>query len=110
MTYDLKYMSRCLQLAQNGVGHVSPNPMVGAVLVCDDMIIGEGSHLRYGEAHAEPNAINSVKDKSLLKGLYFYFLKVYLEGYPFLWEKAKLIKRFIKKFIWNLKLFIFLQA
>jgi len=66
MTYDLKYMSRCLQLAQNGVGHVSPNPMVGAVLVCNDIIIGEGSHLRYGEAHAEPNAINAVKNKQLL--------------------------------------------
>jgi diaminohydroxyphosphoribosylaminopyrimidine deaminase/5-amino-6-(5-phosphoribosylamino)uracil reductase len=66
MTYELKYMYRCLQLAQNGIGHVSPNPMVGALLVCNDIIIGEGSHLRYGEAHAEPNAINAVKDKQLL--------------------------------------------
>ena len=61
------YMSRCLQLAWNGVGHVAPNPMVGAVLVCDDVIIGEGYHLRYGDAHAEPNAIDSVKNRDLLK-------------------------------------------
>ncbi len=61
------FMSRCLQLAQNGGGYVAPNPMVGAVLVHDDKIIGEGYHQRYGEAHAEPNAINSVKDKELLK-------------------------------------------
>ena len=60
-------MSRCLQLAWNGIGHVAPNPMVGAVLVCDDRIIGEGYHLRYGDAHAEPNAIDSVKNRDLLK-------------------------------------------
>ena len=66
MTSELKYMYRCLQLAQNGVSYVAPNPMVGAVVVCNDKIIGEGYHRRYGEAHAEPNAINSVKNKSLL--------------------------------------------
>ena len=60
------YMQRCLQLAQNGVGYVAPNPMVGAVVVHNNSIIGEGFHKRYGDAHAEPNAINSVKDKSLL--------------------------------------------
>ena len=60
------YIQRCLQLAQNGVGYVAPNPMVGAVVVYNDKIIGEGFHKRYGDAHAEPNAINSVKDKSLL--------------------------------------------
>ena len=59
-------MRRCLQLAANGRGRVSPNPMVGAVVVCDDEIIGEGFHRQYGKAHAEVNAINSVKDKSLL--------------------------------------------
>ena len=59
-------MRRCLQLAQNGVGYVAPNPMVGAVIVHNDIIIGEGFHRRYGDAHAEPNAINSVKDKNLL--------------------------------------------
>lgn len=61
------YISRCLQLARGGLGFVAPNPMVGAVIVCDGKIIGEGYHRRYGEAHAEPNAINSVQDKSLLK-------------------------------------------
>ncbi|ADQ79514.1 diaminohydroxyphosphoribosylaminopyrimidine deaminase; 5-amino-6-(5-phosphoribosylamino)uracil reductase [Paludibacter propionicigenes WB4] len=60
------YMHRCLQLAELGVGYVAPNPMVGAVLVCNDKIIGEGYHHRYGEAHAEPNAINSVKEVELL--------------------------------------------
>ncbi|MFM2292377.1 MAG: 5-amino-6-(5-phosphoribosylamino)uracil reductase, partial [Bacteroidota bacterium] len=60
------YISRCLQLAQYGAGYVAPNPMVGCVIVCDGKVIGEGYHHRYGEAHAEPNAINSVKDKSLL--------------------------------------------
>lgn len=60
-------MKRCLELAQNGLGNTSPNPMVGAVIVCDDKIIGEGYHQKCGEAHAEVNAINSVKDKDLFK-------------------------------------------
>lgn len=63
---DEKYMARCLQLAANGRGWVSPNPMVGAVIVCDGKIIGEGFHREYGKAHAEVNAIKSVQDKSLL--------------------------------------------
>lgn len=67
MSIDEKYMHRCLQLATNGKGFVAPNPMVGAIIVHNDKIIGEGYHRRYGEAHAEVNAINSVKDKSLLK-------------------------------------------
>lgn len=62
-----KYMRRCIQLARNGLCNVSPNPMVGAVIVCDEQIIGEGYHVRCGEAHAEVNAIRSVKDPSLLK-------------------------------------------
>ena len=66
MNYELKYMHRCLQLAQYGVSYVAPNPMVGAVLVVNDEIIGEGYHQRFGEPHAEPNAIHSVKDKELL--------------------------------------------
>lgn len=61
------YMRRCIQLARNGIGFVAPNPMVGAVVVYDGKIIGEGYHRRYGEPHAEVNAIASVKDKSLLK-------------------------------------------
>ncbi|NDV79273.1 bifunctional diaminohydroxyphosphoribosylaminopyrimidine deaminase/5-amino-6-(5-phosphoribosylamino)uracil reductase RibD [Dysgonomonas sp. 511] len=67
MTADEKYMQRCLQLAQNGRGAVSPNPMVGAVVVHNGKIVGEGYHRKYGEAHAEVNAIGSVEDKSLLK-------------------------------------------
>ena len=50
-------MHRCLDLAKLGAGYVAPNPMVGAVLVYNDHIIGEGYHQRYGEAHAEPNCI-----------------------------------------------------
>ena len=64
---DEKYMRRCIQLARNGQRNVAPNPMVGAVIVCDGQIIGEGYHIRYGQAHAEVNAICSVKDQSLLK-------------------------------------------
>lgn len=60
------YMSRCLQLAQQAEGHTAPNPMVGAVIVCDGNIIGEGYHHRCGEPHAEVNAIRSVNDQNLL--------------------------------------------
>jgi len=60
MVQHEKYMQRCLELAQLGIGAVSPNPMVGAVVVFDDQIIGEGYHQKYGEAHAEVNAINQV--------------------------------------------------
>lgn len=54
------YMQRCITLARQGIGAVSPNPMVGAVIVCDGEIIGEGYHEQYGGPHAEVNAINSV--------------------------------------------------
>jgi diaminohydroxyphosphoribosylaminopyrimidine deaminase/5-amino-6-(5-phosphoribosylamino)uracil reductase len=54
------YMRRCLFLAKKGLGRVSPNPMVGCVIVKDGKIIGEGYHRKYGEAHAEVNAIESV--------------------------------------------------
>lgn len=60
------YMSRCLQLAQQAEGHTAPNPMVGAVIMCDGVIIGEGYHHRCGEPHAEVNAIRSVNDQNLL--------------------------------------------
>lgn len=60
-------MRRCIELAKNGLCNVAPNPTVGAVIVCDGRIIGEGYHVRCGEAHAEVNAIRSVKDESLLK-------------------------------------------
>lgn len=66
MNIEEKYMRRCLELATSGVGHTEPNPMVGAVVVCDGKIIGEGYHRRCGEAHAEVNAIASVKNEELL--------------------------------------------
>jgi diaminohydroxyphosphoribosylaminopyrimidine deaminase/5-amino-6-(5-phosphoribosylamino)uracil reductase len=55
------YMHRCLELAQMGRGNVAPNPMVGSVLVHNEVIIGEGYHRKYGEAHAEVNCLNSVE-------------------------------------------------
>ena len=61
------FMKKCLELAKRGMGYVSPNPMVGCVVVFNDQIICEGYHQKYGIAHAEVNAIENVKDKSLLK-------------------------------------------
>jgi diaminohydroxyphosphoribosylaminopyrimidine deaminase/5-amino-6-(5-phosphoribosylamino)uracil reductase len=61
------YMQRALELAALGKGSVSPNPLVGCVIVHDNKIIGEGWHKKYGEAHAEVNAVNSVENKELLK-------------------------------------------
>jgi diaminohydroxyphosphoribosylaminopyrimidine deaminase/5-amino-6-(5-phosphoribosylamino)uracil reductase len=55
-------MQRCLELAAMGAGNVAPNPLVGAVLVHHDRIIGEGFHQKYGQAHAEVNCINSVAE------------------------------------------------
>ncbi len=60
MTQHEKYMQRCIELAKLGAGSVSPNPMVGAVVVHEGNIIGEGYHQQYGQAHAEVNAINQV--------------------------------------------------
>lgn len=59
-------MLRALQLAEIGRGQVSPNPMVGCVIVHNDQIIGEGWHQKYGSWHAEVNAVNSVQDQSKL--------------------------------------------
>ncbi len=67
MIDEEKYMFRCLQLAAFGTGYVAPNPMVGAILVHNGEIIAEGFHRRYGESHAEPNAIHAVKDEQLLR-------------------------------------------
>lgn len=64
---DNIFMQRCLQLAANGEGCTSPNPMVGAVIVYQGKIIGEGWHRQAGQPHAEPNAIHSVKNQELLK-------------------------------------------
>jgi len=59
------YMQRCLDLASLGSGNVAPNPMVGAVLVYENTIIGEGFHQQYGQAHAEVNCIKNVNKKDL---------------------------------------------
>ena len=56
---DEKYMQRCFDLARLGAGRVSPNPMVGAVLVHGDRIIGEGYHAVFGKAHAENDIIQA---------------------------------------------------
>lgn len=71
---DETYMRRCLQLAANGLQGARPNPMVGAVIVTNDRIIGEGYHVRCGEGHAEVNAFASVRpeDESLLKEATIY--------------------------------------
>jgi len=70
----IDFMQRCILLAKLGAGYVSPNPMVGAVLVHNNRIIGEGYHKKYGEAHAEVNCINSVKqaNKNLIKESVLY--------------------------------------
>ena len=67
MQVEEKFMARCIELARHGSGHTAPNPMVGAVIVHDGVIIGEGFHRCCGQAHAEVNAIASVKDESLLR-------------------------------------------
>lgn len=72
MTTDEKYIRRCIELASNGLCNAAPNPMVGAVIVHNGKIIGEGYHARCGESHAEVNAIRSVKDESLLKDSTIY--------------------------------------
>lgn len=66
MALHSEFMQRCLQLAKKGEGFTKPNPMVGAVVVHNGKIIGEGFHRQYGEAHAEVNAISAVKDPALL--------------------------------------------
>ncbi len=72
MNIDERFMYRAIQLAKNGRGNTSPNPMVGAVIVQDGIIIGEGYHRRCGEGHAEVNAVASVKNRSLLKDSTIY--------------------------------------
>jgi len=67
MNTDEQYMHRCHQLAENGFGKTEPNPYVGAVIVHQGKIIGEGFHERFGGPHAEVNAIASVFEKHLLK-------------------------------------------
>lgn len=72
MVEDQVFMQRAMDLAALGRGAVSPNPMVGCVIVNHGNIIGEGYHKRYGGPHAEPHAINGVKDPNLLKSATLY--------------------------------------
>lgn len=66
------YIKRCIEIAKNGLGTTRPNPMVGAIIVYNNKIIGEGYTSVYGGNHAEVNAINSVLNKSLLKEATLY--------------------------------------
>src|SRR5687767_13525023 len=74
MSSTEEYMQRCLQLARLGAGSVAPNPMVGAVLVSDDRVIGEGWHQQFGKAHAEVNCFDSVLpgNRELVAGSILY--------------------------------------
>lgn len=67
---DRKYMARALELAVRGMGHTRPNPMVGAVIVKDGRVIGEGWHEQYGGPHAEVNAFNNCTEDPKRATLY----------------------------------------
>jgi diaminohydroxyphosphoribosylaminopyrimidine deaminase / 5-amino-6-(5-phosphoribosylamino)uracil reductase len=69
---DENYMRRAFDLAARGTGAVSPNPLVGCVIVQNGVVIGEGWHEKFGEAHAEVNAVNSVTEKKLIAGSTVY--------------------------------------
>ena len=79
MDLDQQYMWRCLGLAKRGAGMVAPNPMVGAVLVHENRIIGEGWHKKFGEAHAEPNCISDAEKKGFAKWIPLSTMYVSLE-------------------------------
>ena len=64
MLQDKEYMRRAIELAKKGTGWVNPNPKVGAVIVKDGQIIGEGYHVKCGQMHAERNAIASLRDSA----------------------------------------------
>src|SRR5436190_269590 len=70
MDVDEIWMKRALELAERGRGHVEPNPLVGAVLVRDGRAVGEGWHERYGQAHAEVNALRQAGDAARGATLY----------------------------------------
>ena len=77
-TLDKMYMRRCLQLAAGGLGYTRPNPLVGCVIVKEGRLLSEGYHRRYGENHAERNAILDFREKNptvadeLLRGATLY--------------------------------------
>ena len=72
MSKDEKYMQQTLELAIKGMGKVSPNPMVGCLIVNDGKVIAQGWHQQYGKAHAERNAVDQLSDKHLLKDSVVY--------------------------------------
>ncbi len=72
MNNDNFFMQRCLDLAEKGLGETYPNPLVGCVIVMDNKIISEGWHKSYGGPHAEVDAINKIKDKSILEKCSLY--------------------------------------
>lgn len=72
MDFDEQMMKRCIELAANGLGMTYPNPVVGCVIVRNGQIISEGWHQKAGEAHAEVNAVNKIKDKEILKECEIY--------------------------------------
>jgi diaminohydroxyphosphoribosylaminopyrimidine deaminase/5-amino-6-(5-phosphoribosylamino)uracil reductase len=72
MTRDEKFMRRAIEVARLADSDVYPNPYVGCVITHDDKIIAEGFHRKYGEAHAEVNAVNEVSDKAVLKDCTIY--------------------------------------
>lgn len=72
MTTHEIHIQRCIDIAKNGLGSTAPNPMVGALIVYNNKIIGEGYTSAYGGHHAEVNAINSVKNKNLLNEATLY--------------------------------------
>src|SRR6266849_5272115 len=67
---DAAWMQRALELAERGRGHVEPNPLVGAVVVRDGQLVGEGWHQKYGEAHAEVNALAAAGENARRATLY----------------------------------------
>ncbi|NTW50434.1 MAG: bifunctional diaminohydroxyphosphoribosylaminopyrimidine deaminase/5-amino-6-(5-phosphoribosylamino)uracil reductase RibD, partial [Chlorobiales bacterium] len=69
---DARFLRQCLSLARRGTGQTAPNPMVGSVIVHQGKVIGKGYHKRYGDWHAEVNAINSVEDQKLLQNSTIY--------------------------------------
>jgi len=69
---DQDYMRRAIELAKQGEGWTSPNPLVGAVIVKDGRVIGEGYHARYGECHAERNALKACMEPNGHDGVYPY--------------------------------------
>ena len=70
MKFNEDYMIRAIELAKKGRGYVSPNPIVGSVVVKDNMIIGEGYHEKYGKEHAEVNALKNCSESPIDADLY----------------------------------------